>query len=304
MQLDIKHLLAFDAIYATRNLSKAAKLLGLAQPTVSNLLGRMREVLDDPLFVRRPGGMAPTTRADELIGGVQRILEECELMGEPSASFDPVTATRDFRLHLVDIFETLLIPELVSQSERFPGISYKLLLAPKLPIGEALESGEADLAVGMAPPNNQLLRWEAIMPIELTAIARRGHPEIDGQITAEQFRKMGHVSLDLESGALANAATFRPSHRIERRDVVRVTRPGSVLEIVARSNLVGLVHPIQLMTSPHRHFLQRLDVPLPTFSQQFQMTWHQRNTEDPGLVWLKGRIRNILRQRLHAATPE
>lgn len=301
MQLDIKHLVAFDAIYETRNLSNAAKVLGAAQPTLSNLLGRMREVLDDPLFVRRPGGMAPTSRADEIIAGVRRILQEYEQMGAPLAAFDPTTAERDFKLHLVDIFETLLMPELVAQSELYPGISYKLLVSAKHPIAEALESGEADLAVGMPPPNTQNLRWEAMMPIQLAAIARRDHPEINGQLTAERFRQMGHVSLDMETGALANTDTFRPSHRIERRDVVRVTRPGSVMEIVARSNLVGLVHPVHLMTSPLRDHLQQLDVPLPTVSQHFQMTWHQRNNEDPGLVWLKGRIRKILSQHAKGA---
>lgn len=295
MQLDIRHLVVFDTIYTTGNLSMTARRLGLAQPTVSNMLGRMRDVFEDKLFLRRASGMTPTVRAEGIIDGVRRVLQECETLGQTPVTFNPATATRDFKLHLVDIFETLVVPDLVKDFARYPDISYKMLVTPKIPIVQALESGEADLAVGIAPPNNQNLRWEAIMPIELVAIARKDHPGIHGPLTAEQFGRLGHVSLDFAHGALANTATFRPSYRIERNDVVRVTRPGSVLEIVARSDLVGLAHPLQLKMSPFRDQLQLIDVPLPTFNQYFQMTWHQRNTADPDLIWLMNRIREILR---------
>lgn len=296
-RLDIKHLVAFDAIYDTRNLSRAARLVGFAQPTMSNLLAHLREVLEDPLFERRGGGMVPTSRANEVIGTVRDILSNMASLTEPNATFDPKTDRREFHIHIIDLFETLLMPRLLREADAFPGISYRLLASSRLPITETLESGEADLALGMPPPNNPDLIWEALLPIEAVVIARRGHPEIDGTLTREQFERIGHVTIDLTPGALANGAALRPAHKIERRDVVRVTRPGSVLELVAGSNLIGLAHPAQIAASPFAGSLQVLPLPMPNFHQNFQMTWHRRNKEDQGLIWLMDRIRSAMREK-------
>ncbi|MCA2013564.1 LysR family transcriptional regulator [Cereibacter sphaeroides] len=295
LQLDIKHLVAFEAIYSTRNLSRAAKMVGFAQPTMSNLLARLRDVLEDPLFQRRGGEMAPTPRADKLIGGVRRILQEVGAITDPLASFDPTSDSREFKLHILDLFETLVMPGLLRDAAAFPGVTYRLLTASRTPIRDALESGEADLAIGMPPPNDPALSWQSLLPIEVVAIARVGHPEINGGLTQEQFRRIGHVTIDMTPGVLANAGNLRPASRIERHDVVQVSRPGSVIELVAQSDLIGLAHPAQVEASPYRDQLQVFAMPLPEFNQSFQMTWHRRNAEDPALVWLIGRIKAILR---------
>lgn len=49
---DLNLLIVFEAVYTAGNVSHAAKRLGLSQPTLSNSLNRLRELLDDPLFVR------------------------------------------------------------------------------------------------------------------------------------------------------------------------------------------------------------------------------------------------------------
>ena len=62
-RLDLNLLHVFDAIFHTRSVTVAASNLHLTQPAVSKQLNRLRELLDDPLFVRTNEGMAPTPRA-------------------------------------------------------------------------------------------------------------------------------------------------------------------------------------------------------------------------------------------------
>ena len=50
--LDLNLLVVFDAVFAERHISRAARRLGKSQPAVSGALARLRLVLDDPLFVR------------------------------------------------------------------------------------------------------------------------------------------------------------------------------------------------------------------------------------------------------------
>ena len=63
-QIDLNLLLVFEAVYRTRNTTRAGEVLHLTQPAVSNALKRLRDVFDDVLFVKTANGMQPTPRAD------------------------------------------------------------------------------------------------------------------------------------------------------------------------------------------------------------------------------------------------
>src|SRR5262249_61525768 len=74
--LDLNLLRVFDAIYTTRSVTIASSTLHLTQPAVSKQLNRLREIFEDPLFVRTIEGMAPTPRAEALTGPIHRALSE------------------------------------------------------------------------------------------------------------------------------------------------------------------------------------------------------------------------------------
>ena len=62
-----KLLMLFEVLYRTGSVTRAAEQLGQSQPTISLWLGKLRQQLRDPLFVRTPGGMKPTPQAEALI---------------------------------------------------------------------------------------------------------------------------------------------------------------------------------------------------------------------------------------------
>ncbi|MFY9555033.1 MAG: LysR family transcriptional regulator, partial [Blastocatellia bacterium] len=61
--IDLNLLVAFEALMEERNVTRAARRVGLSQPAMSNALARLRRTLDDPLLVRTPSGMTPTPAA-------------------------------------------------------------------------------------------------------------------------------------------------------------------------------------------------------------------------------------------------
>ncbi len=66
--LDLNLLKTLDALLDERSVTRAAARLALTQPAVSGMLNRLRDYFDDPLFIRAPHGMVPTTRAEALAG--------------------------------------------------------------------------------------------------------------------------------------------------------------------------------------------------------------------------------------------
>jgi len=111
--LDVKLLQMFDALYRVRSVSRAADVLGLAQPTTSLWLGRLRRELGDALFVRGANGLEPTPRADELIGPTRAALAMLERLTERGGDFEPDKADRRFRICMFDSSHITLLPRIL-----------------------------------------------------------------------------------------------------------------------------------------------------------------------------------------------
>ena len=61
--MDLNLLKVFDAVMEERSVLRASQKLALSQSAVSHSLARLREMLEDDLFVRTSTGMQPTSRA-------------------------------------------------------------------------------------------------------------------------------------------------------------------------------------------------------------------------------------------------
>ena len=96
-------------------LSNAAKALNVSQPTISSSLAKLREILQDELFVRSGNGMQPTPRALALKEPVQRLLAAVKGEILDTGGFDLATEIRPYTITTSDIGETLLLPRVVAR---------------------------------------------------------------------------------------------------------------------------------------------------------------------------------------------
>ena len=90
-KFDLNLLLVLDGVLRVGTLSNAAKALNVSQPTISSSLAKLREILQDELFVRSGNGMQPTPRALALKGPVQRVLAAVKREILDTGRFDPAT---------------------------------------------------------------------------------------------------------------------------------------------------------------------------------------------------------------------
>src|ERR1700758_2592643 len=121
--LDPRLLRLFDALFATGSVTKAADKLGQSQPTISIWLARLREELNDPLFIRSAEGMLPTPRAQALIGTAREALEKLRQLSELRPDFDPSLAKRRFSICMTDASHITMLPTILAHVRRVaPGI--------------------------------------------------------------------------------------------------------------------------------------------------------------------------------------
>src|SRR5687767_14520325 len=65
-QVDLNLLVGLRSLLSTRSVTEAARDIGVTQPAMSNILARLRALLDDPILVRGPDGHVLTEKAAEL----------------------------------------------------------------------------------------------------------------------------------------------------------------------------------------------------------------------------------------------
>lgn len=117
--IDLNLLVAFEALYDTRNVTLAGQRIHRAQPSVSSALGRLRRLFQDELFLRTAEGMQPTPKADALMPAVSAALDQIRQALAQGAPFDPGSAQgRRFTIAASDYADVVIVPHIVAALRR------------------------------------------------------------------------------------------------------------------------------------------------------------------------------------------
>jgi DNA-binding transcriptional LysR family regulator len=92
-----------------RSATRAAARLHVTQSAVSNGLAKLRELLGDPLVVRKGRGLVPTPRAEELTPLLREVTARLA-MALDRRGFVPEECTRTFTIGLADSHQACEVP--------------------------------------------------------------------------------------------------------------------------------------------------------------------------------------------------
>ncbi|MFJ4879583.1 LysR substrate-binding domain-containing protein [Streptomyces sp. NPDC088745] len=118
MDLEIRHLRAVTAIADAGSLHKAARVLGVAQPTLTAQLRRIEESLGGTLFLRLPEGCRPTFLGHQLLARARPVLAEMNQLTDQMRA--AARAERNSHLRIGSTPTHAVAPWLRLLSERFP----------------------------------------------------------------------------------------------------------------------------------------------------------------------------------------
>jgi len=287
-RLDLNLFVVFDAIYREGSISLAARRLNLTQPAVSHALGRLRERLDDALFVRRGRQMAPTPRARQLVEPVRRALEGLQGCLNEEPVFDPAAARRTFVIGLRDGLEACVLPQLTrAVLARAPGVDLQSLLVPRRELAQELAAGRLDLAMDVQLPVSADIQQEPFMEVPLVVLMRKGHPLARSRLTAERYLAADHVlvSSRRRGPGLEDFGLAQHGHR--RAIPLRCQHYQAAMEVVASTDLLLTAPEVlaRMLAPSSRFHVQALPLELPSMS--LYVYWHRDQQQDPGHAWLR-----------------
>src|SRR4051812_34181952 len=114
-KFDLNLLVVFDALMREQHVGRAGELVGLTQPAVSHALGRLRHLVNDPLFLKHARGMRPTPRAEALADAIAPALRTLRTSLRQPANFDPAGIARTVVIGASDYIDFTLVPRLMSE---------------------------------------------------------------------------------------------------------------------------------------------------------------------------------------------
>lgn len=291
--IDLNLLLVFEALMDERNVTRAAKRVGLSQPAMSNALARLRRTLDDPLLVRSPSGMEPTPRAQSLAIPVRDALARLRVALEERPAFDPAASRRQFRLLANDYVEGRVVPALLARlGDEAPGVDVVVRRHESLfqePTAQALADG-ADLAIGFFPDPLSLeasLRARLLWEEPNACIASARHPTIRGKISLKQYAAARHAAIFYKAQGAGVVDTLLAQKGLVRRLVYRAPHFSSVAEVVAGSSMIATVPEGLARRYAGALDLQVLALPIHLPPIRVSMLWHERMDFDPAHAWFR-----------------
>jgi DNA-binding transcriptional LysR family regulator len=290
--IDLNLLLVFEALMDERNVTRAAKRVGLSQPALSNALARLRRTFDDPVLVRTPDGMVPTPRAQALIVPVRAALAQLRGAMEERPAFDPAASQRIFHVLANDYVELLLLPwvsaglQQQAQEVKLHVYRPRNLFHPPTAVDLA---DSFDLALGFFPDVLTLesgIRSAVLWEEHNVCIASAKHPEIRGDISLQQYVAAQHVAVFYKSQSGGLIDTLLEQQALSRRVALLVPHFASAPFVVAASDLIATV-PERLAQQFAELDLQVLPVPLEVPPFRLTMLWHERFDHDAAHTWIR-----------------
>lgn len=300
---DLNLLLAFDALWTERHVTRAARRIGVTQSAMSHALRRLRAQLDDALFQATPHGLVPTARAHAIAPALAEALALVRRAVEQTTRFSPATLQRTFTIGTTDYGELVLLPRLMARLCReAPGV--RLIVRPAIDSGwRELTSGEHDLVLGVAAAQGAGLRGEVLFSDGFVSLLRAGHPAAKRTLTLARFVELPHVLVSPQGRGEAAVDAALRERKLVRRVVLRVPHFLSAPLVIAETDaIITLPERVaRAVAAQHGLVMRKPPLPLPRFS--FSQFWHARNDGDAAHAWLRELLWSVAKGSPTSARP-
>jgi DNA-binding transcriptional LysR family regulator len=300
-RIDLNLLVLFEAVMGERHVGRAADRLNISASAVSHGLGRLRRLLNDPVFLKTPKGVVPSARALVLEPAITDVLARVRKVVATSGPFDPASATRRFTVGAPDGVSAVVLPGLLARiRESAPGID--IAVRQLLPTaGESsperawaaafcdLESRAMDVAV--IPTNEVPIRFTTRLLYDETFVLamRAGHP-LRRKLTLERYCAAEHlvVSLTGDPHGFVDDVLARTGAR--RRVALTVPNFMFALAVIAQTDLICALPARFAAVHAERFGIVVADSPVPLGQFGLNAIVPTVALMDAGVAWFMGQL--------------
>ncbi|MES2194480.1 MAG: LysR family transcriptional regulator [Pseudomonadota bacterium] len=288
--IDLNLLLMLEALVAERNVSNAARRLGLTQSAVSHALKRLRATLDDDLFIRSPTGMEPTPRALEIAEAARAALQQIEIAIDKSATFDPATAVRSFNLRISEYVSSFLLQGLCQRlRDAAPGIRINAAHFTGDPREDEIVGDDIHIRLGESRSRLDRNNHLRVLEERFVVLMHKNNPARKRKMTLPFYASLLHVKVagTIGTNTIDDALGARG---LQRKVVFNVPSWRDARHIVGHTDLVAAIPARWAVDRESAQRCWTAPFPLNDVIFAIDLVWNPRFGRDPGQAWLRSMI--------------
>lgn len=295
MRIDFNLIKVFVAIYETGSVSAAAERLFMTQPSASYSLAKLRDILNDPLFVRGGDGMLPTTVADLTYKRFSAAIASIEGALQIGKAFEPRLSTQLFRIGLTAIGASMFVPPVMRRIQKeAPDVEIEVLQIDEDAVQDWLQTGKVDAVIANMPLLQGTARHMTLFTERYVCLLREDHPFIRSTINLEQFVAARHVMVASSFSGHRIVDNILRQQGIIRRIALHIPHFTILPQLISESDLlVTLPSRIAKLFQAYGN-LKVLDIPVEIPSFKVQLFWHESQEEKAAQQWLRRILCEVL----------
>lgn len=298
---DLNLLVLFETVMRERHVGRAADRLNLSASAVSHGLGRLRRLLNDPLFLKTPKGVVPSARALALEALIADALARVRKVVSSAGPFDPKTSTRRFTVGAPDGVSAVFLPRLLEEIGRdAPGVD--IAVRQLLPVaGESvpdrawrnaftdLETRAMDVAVIPSDAVPARFATHALYEEDFVLGMRAGHPLRRGP-SLERYCAAQHLVVSLTGDPHGFVDEVLAQSGLSRRVALTVPNFMFALAVIAQTDLVCAL-PARFAAAHAKRFgLVVAEAPLPLGRFRLNAVVPEVAMMDAGVAWFVAQL--------------
>lgn len=288
--VNLNLLLVFDALMREKNVSRAGDKIGLSQPGMSYSLKQLRNLFNDPLFLKTQQGMVPTDTAKHIYGHIKEALFIINEAIDYEYEFNPETADFNFRIGLSDYAAFILLPKVYKAiSKLAPNVRLSIHNLNSPENAYLLEDDKIDLAISVYDKTPQklecveLFREHFVCLYDNNVLGKK-------KITLKTFVQHPHLLIDFRADPPSSVTKALAKQSLVRQIAITIPYTTATGSIIQNSNLITVV-PNQIAQSLSTQYnLATSTLPVKIPDSGVYLIWHKRYHNKPEQKWLREKI--------------
>lgn len=304
-QINLNTLPVLHEILRQGSIAKAAEVLHLTAPALSNTLRQLRGYFGDELIVRQGRGMRLTPKAEAMLQPLEIALSSVQDVLRDSG-FDAAKSTDQFQIAMTDHSMSLLAAPLTAiiadeapaMRARLTGVSSSIVDDFAVGKIDMIVTPRAILGAGHFNATQlSRIRTEFLCSEPMVCIGHADDAELTAGIGVERYLQRPHAGFFLNADQHASLEqAYLASMGYRQHDRLLMSSYLMLPMVVATTGCLSLVplsiaalasqmHPIQFVAPP---------IKFPDF--ELVMVWHERDEARPSEKWLRNVLKRCVMQ--------
>ena len=287
-RIDINLYPLFIAIYEQNSISKAAQILSISQSAASHALQRLRQHLQDDLFVRTGSKMQATPFAEQIYPELKNALFAIQNISIQHQLFRP-ESIQSLKIAVHDEIEPMIFPKLVQHFQQLNlEIQLSSMKLDRKNIAADLASQQVDFVIDLEQNIAEKIQFERLVQDEFVVCTQL--KEMNEQI----YLASPHIGVSSRRTGVLVEDIYLSRKHYSRQIFLRCQHYSTALQILQQQKTAMLTIPKNVLTHLQlADCLNVFQVPADLPKINMGMYWHKDLLENKRHQFLRNEIYKI-----------